>query len=226
MARLHPFSSVINQGHNGKNDSTSAQLNVVVLDSVGVCTLHNRLVNAHHLDNSKLVKSNTMGQKKNDCFPDLCRRFMSCCHHGDITHYPPETTTMFSGAQLLALTPNQVVRHFNFLVYGNSDPGTNKLPKHMRKCTIQYKKKAMSACMSHHGEWNAVTNHGNPTQDKSVLAMIARMGKFQTRGQGKKSQVKRDLTMPEMKLCMEILDSDATTGHSSSGQRRLALNST
>jgi len=171
-------------------------------------TLHNRLVHAHYLENPKLVESNTtMARKKNDYFPDLCR-FMSYTHHGDLTHYPPETTTMFSGAQLLALTPNQVVRYFNFLVYGNPDPGTNELPKHMRKYTIQYKKKAISSYMPHHGEWNTVTNHGNPTRDKSVLAMIARMGKFQTRGQGRKSQVKRDLTMAEMKLCMEILDSD------------------
>jgi len=70
---------------------------------------------------------------------------------------------MFSGVLLLALTPNQVARHFNFLVCGNPDPGTNELPKHMRKRTIQHKKKAMSACMPHHGEWNTVTNHGNPT---------------------------------------------------------------
>ena len=130
-------------------------------------TLHNRLVHTHYLENPKLVESNTtMARKKNDYFPDLCRRFMSCCHHGDITHYPPETTTMFSGAQLLALTPNQVVRCFSFLVCGNPDPCTNELPKHMRKYTIQYKKKAMSSYMPHHGEWNTVT-----TSDARILCM-------------------------------------------------------
>ena len=148
-----------------------------------------------------------MVRKKNDCYPDLCW-FMSHTHHGDITHYPPATTPMFSNAVLLALAPNDVVRYFNFLVYRNPEPPTNELPKHMRKHAIQCKKKAISSCMPHHGEWNTVTNHGNPTRDKSVLQMIARLGKFQTRNQGKASQVKRDLTMPEFKMALEMLDSD------------------
>jgi len=38
--------------------------------------------------------------------------------------------------------------------------------------------------------------------------MIARLGKFQTRHQGKASQVKRDLTMPEFNLVLDILDAD------------------
>ena len=146
-------------------------------------------------------------RKKNDYYPDLCR-FMSYTHHGDLTHYPPKTTSMFSNDSLVALTPENVVKYFNFLTHGNPNPAGNELPKLMRKYTIQYKKKAISFYMPHHGEWNSVTNHGNPTRDKSVLAMIARLGKFQTRHQGKASQVKRDLTMPEVKMVLDILDAD------------------
>jgi len=38
--------------------------------------------------------------------------------------------------------------------------------------------------------------------------MIARLGKFQTRHQGKPSQVKGDLTMPEVKMVLDVLDAD------------------
>jgi len=99
-----------------------------------------------------------MPRKKNDCYPDLCR-FMSYTHHGDLTHYPPDTTPMFSNAALIALTLKDIVKHFNFLVCdGNPEPTQNKLPKCFRKCTVQCKKKAISSYMPHHGEWNTYNN--------------------------------------------------------------------
>jgi len=118
-----------------------------------------------------------MPRQKNDYYPDLCR-FMSYTNHGNLTSYPAKTTPMFSQASFLALTPEHVVKYFNFITYGTPTPAANELPKLMRKYTIQYKKKAMSSYMPHHGEWNTVTNHGNPTRDKLALAMIARLGKF------------------------------------------------
>jgi len=133
---------------------------------------------------------------------------MSYTHHGNLTSYPAKMTPMFSQASLIALTPEDVVKCFNFITYGNPMPALNELPKHMRKYTIQHKKKAMSSQIPHHGEWNTVTYHGNPTQDKSALAIIARLGKFQTWHQGKASQVERDLTMPEFNLVLDVLDAD------------------
>jgi len=117
---------------------------------------------------------------------------------------------MFSVDSLIALTPDNVVKYFSFLTYRNPNPAANELPKLMCKCTIQHKWKAVSFYMPHHGEWNTVTNHGNPTRDKSVLTMIARLGKFQTQHQGKPSQVKRDLTMPEVKMALDVLDADCS----------------
>ena len=62
--------------------------------------------------------------------------------------------------------------------------------------------------MTHHGEWSTIPNHGNPTRDKSILAMIARIRKFQTRNQGKKSRVKRDMTMNEFRIAIETLEAE------------------
>jgi len=66
----------------------------------------------------------------------------------------------------------------NFITHGMRTPATNKLPKHMRKCSIQSKNTAISSYMQHHWAWNGTTNQGNPTQDKSALAMIAHLGQF------------------------------------------------
>ena len=148
-----------------------------------------------------------MPRKKNDYYPDLCWLF-SYKDHDNLTSYPPETTPMFSREKLLALKPEDVLRYFNFLVYGNPEPALNELPKFYRAESIKYKKKAISNYMIHHGEWSTITNHGNPTRDKSILAMIARIRKFQTRNQGKKSRVKRDMTMNEFRLAIEILEAE------------------
>ena len=86
-----------------------------------------------------------MPRKKNDYYPDLCR-FMSYTDHGNLTSYPAKTTPMFSQASLVALTPEHVVKYFNFVTYGTPTPAPNELPKHMRKYTIQYKKQSRRTC--------------------------------------------------------------------------------
>jgi len=110
---------------------------------------------------------------------------MSHKHTGTLTGYAPGRTGMFSREQLLELKPNDILRYFNKLAYNDPEPSANALPKHARCETIKCEKKAISFYMPHHGEWNSVTEHGNPTRDKSVLAMIARMRKFECRQQGK-----------------------------------------
>jgi len=139
---------------------------------------------------------------KNDYFPYLCR-FLG---YLDGTTYNPRVQGPFPAARLLQIQPEQFLKWLTLCTYGKEVIGPNDRPTLWRSDTIAYAKKAVSYYMPHHGEWNNSTGHGNPTRDKTILRFIQEVKKHQVRKQGRASRVKRDLSLPEFKKAIELLE--------------------
>ena len=144
---------------------------------------------------------------KKKYYPHLCK-LMAHRAGLPLNHYDPRTQPMFPEEELTSITPLEVLRFLRKQTYGMEDPGPEDLPKLWRVDSVQFCKKALSHFMPHHGEWNTVTNHGNPTRDKSIQKMIADAKRCQVRKQGRKSRVKRDMTIDEFKRSIRILEVD------------------
>jgi len=136
-------------------------------------------------------------------FSYLCK-CMSLKHHGNLTAYPPKTTPVFSEAELILLTPIDVVRYMSFCAYNTATPGPDDRPLNWRSDTAEFAKKAISYYMPNSGSWNTV-GHGNPTKSREVHQFIQRLKRHQVRQQGRPSTARRDLTLAEFKLAADIL---------------------
>ena len=88
-------------------------------------------------------------------FSYLCK-CMSLKHHGNLTAYPPKTTPVFSEAELILLTPIDVVRYMSFCAYNTATPGPDDRPLNWRSDTAEFAKKAISYYMPNSGSWNTV----------------------------------------------------------------------
>jgi len=129
---------------------------------------------------------------------------MSLKHHGNLTAYPPKTTPVFSEAELILLTPIDVVRYMSFCAYNTATPGPDDRPLNWRSDTAEFAKKAISYYMPNSGSWNTV-GHGNPTKSREVHQFIQRLKRHQVRQQGRPSTARHDLTLAEFKLAADIL---------------------
>ena len=137
-------------------------------------------------------------------FTYLCK-CMSFKHHGNLTHYTPRTTDPFTEAELVQLTPDDVVKYMSFAAYNTATPGPEDRPLNWRSDTAEFAKKAISYYMPNSGPWNQA-GHGNPTRSRQVHQFIANLKKQQVRQLGKMSAVKRDLSLAEFKLAARILE--------------------
>ena len=135
-------------------------------------------------------------------FPYLCR-FLG---YLDGTMYNHRVQGPFPPARLLQIQPEQFLKWLTFCAYGKDEIGPQDRPTEWRVDTIAFAKKAVSFYMPHHGEWNCSTSYGNPTRDKSILRFIQEVKKHQVRKQGRASRVKRDMTLPEFKKAIELLE--------------------
>jgi len=137
-------------------------------------------------------------------FPYLCK-CMSFKHHGNLTEYSPRTTPLFAEAELINVTPDDIVKYMSFSAYGTATPGPDDRPTNWRSDTAEFAKKAISHYMPNTGAWNQA-GHGNPTRSRPVQQFIANLKRLQVRQLGKASAVKRDMKMAEFKLAAEILE--------------------
>ena len=139
-------------------------------------------------------------------FPYLCK-CMSFKRHGNLTYYNHQTTAAFSQAELLELTPEDIVRYMSFSAYNTATPGPDDRPLlNWRSDTSEFAKKAISHYMPNGGSWNTAGN-GNPTRSRQVHQFIQRLKRQQVRQQGRPSTAKRDMTLAEFTLAAEILES-------------------
>jgi len=139
-------------------------------------------------------------------FPYLCK-CMSFKRHGDLTHYRHQTTPAFSEAELIELTPEDIVRYMSFSAYNTATPGPDDRPLNWRSDTAEFAKKAISYYMPNGGSWNTASNgNGNPTRSRQVHQFIQRLKRQQVRQQGRPSTAKRDMTLAEFTLAAEILE--------------------
>ena len=120
----------------------------------------------------------------------------------------------FDQQTLGTIRPEQLVRYFRLISYGNETPGPTDQPTLRRSSGISFCKKAISYFMADgSAQWNSQGNTGNPTMSKAVNKCIQEIKKHEVRKQGKKSNAKRDLKWPEFKKTLELLNSSSSLAH-------------
>jgi len=85
-------------------------------------------------------------------------------------------------------------------VYGTPTPTDTDVPTHGRSNTIAFAKKAISFFMPNRlMVWNEATQEGNPTRSTMVNELIKKVKKQEVRKQGKDSQARRAMQLPEFR---------------------------
>jgi hypothetical protein len=80
----------------------------------------------------------------------------------------------FDPAEMLAITPEELVRWFRLIAYGTETPGPDNRPTLRRSSGIAFCKKAISYFMADgSSQWNTQAQTGNPTMSKAVNKLIA-----------------------------------------------------
>lgn len=120
---------------------------------------------------------------------------------------PFEKTAIFTREQLVALRPVDIVRWLQNRAYGKPDITDQDRPTQARSGSIEKAKGAVSACHPYqHVPWiQGVQNHGNPTRHPTVNAVITKIQKYETRGEGRPTRVKREYSTCEFLKLLEIL---------------------
>ena len=105
-----------------------------------------------------------------------------------------------SQEQLLTLTDQDFVDHFNIYTYdGNLNPGENDRAT-KRSDSLQFKKKALSFFMLRRSRnWDDITQQGNPTRSAKLNDMINQVHKKQCRGMGVTSKARRNFEFEEFR---------------------------
>ena len=121
-----------------------------------------------------------------------------------------EKDTVFTKEQLLALTPQHIARWLTNRAYGKPDIDEDDRPISARSGSLQKAKGGVSHYHPNkHVPWmdarEGFQGSGNPTQHPTVSAVIARVRRHETRGEGVKTQVKREYTTEEFYKVLSIL---------------------
>jgi hypothetical protein len=120
----------------------------------------------------------------------------------------------FTCAQLLSITPDQLLRWMCKETYGTETPGDDDRPKDVRANTLEYWKKALSSFMIQQNmPWNCVREEGNPTRSKEILDLIKKVKKAEVRKEGAPSQARRPATMGEMRQVHANFRENSWYGH-------------
>ena len=140
-------------------------------------------------------------------FSYLCD-FMTVYHDKPKGHYDPKTQQMWEDSFLREVRPHHVRKWIELRAYGVADPGPNDKPTKRRAESCNYMKKALSFFVTSTRTWDPETSTGNPTTGKEVSKAIAHIRKLEVRGQGVKSKAKRDMTLPEFKKTITLLQAE------------------
>lgn len=133
--------------------------------------------------------------------PYLCS--LMAFKHG-VDSYPK--TVEFSEQQRLSITPNDIERWLKKIAYGKPNPGPNDHPTEARSTHLEQAKKAVSYFMPNQHPWVVEHGSGNPTRNKIVNKVIKDVRQAEVRRLGRASNAKRDLTRPEFRMTLRILE--------------------
>ena len=97
------------------------------------------------------------------------------------------------------ITPDDIVRWFNYLAFDTPNPTEQQKPTGCRANTLYSNKKKLSYYMiESSANWNHQAQTGNPTKDKSVNDVCKRVKKHECRGTGKESCTSEGFSRPEL----------------------------
>jgi len=128
--------------------------------------------------------------------------FMSFIHNKRYTK-----AYKFTQAELLDLTPKQVLAFLTYKAFGKTKRQPEDKPTYGRSNHIKNIKMKLSYFMPSASSWVDLpdrSGHGNPTQHKTINKLIADIVQFETRGEGASSQDVRDMTVAEFEKEMEL----------------------
>jgi hypothetical protein len=115
--------------------------------------------------------------------------FMS--YHDNIQY---DSNHAFTHAQLLSITPDDLLHWMCKETYGTETPGDDDRPKDIRANTLEYWKKALSSFMIQQNmPWNCVREEGNPMRSQEILDLIKKSQEGQSE--------KRRSTIPGTTSC-------------------------
>ena len=150
------------------------------------------------------MSSEPVQKSKVDVYHQAMRPLMSFVHGRE---YRPGHT--WTSDELLALTPDILVRYIKIKVYGsdNAQPDVQP-PLHYRSSSVLFWKKAWSYFMPNQiTPWNETAAVGNPTRSTAVNKIIKAMKKMEAARLGRPSQAQRAFRPMEFEQVIEIVSS-------------------
>ena len=118
--------------------------------------------------------------------------------YNDNIHYADDF--VFTNEHLKEVTAGDVVAWFSFKAYGTNVPGPEDKPLHAQSNSMKNWKKALFYYMPNRlHQWNELTGQGNPTRSTALNNLIKRVKKFEVRGQGAPSKVRRPMKAAEFR---------------------------
>lgn len=118
--------------------------------------------------------------------------------------------TVFSNEQLFDTKPEDIVRWFKLLAYGNTEADIEiDLPTECRLNTLEYTKKSISHFMPDKGTpWSVRHSSGNPTRSMAIMDVLKKVKRAEIRGQGKESQARGPFVEPEYEQCVKMFEAN------------------
>jgi len=143
-------------------------------------------------------------KSKVETYHDAFVPLMSFVHNGrtfDKDH-------VFTQAELLEVTPENIMRYVKIKVYDNENARPDiDPPLNYRANTIKFWKKAWSYFMVNKNmQWNEISRVGNPTKCVPLNELIKYMIGMETARLGRPSQARRALKRQEWEQVMEIVE--------------------
>jgi len=114
----------------------------------------------------------------------------------------------WSRGQLLAITPEKIMRYLLRKIYGdeNANPDEDP-PVHHRRNAVLYWKKAWSYFMlDQNHQWSEVTKKGNPTRAAVINKLLRAMKKMEAARRGKPSMARRSFIPKEFEKIVTLAE--------------------
>ena len=103
----------------------------------------------------------------------------------------------WSKAQLLAITPEKILRYIKRKVYGDEDANPDEEPPvyHRRNSVLFWKKAWSYFMLDQDHQWSEVTRKGNPTRAASINKLLRAMRRMEVARRGRPSKVRRSFVL-------------------------------
>lgn len=152
-----------------------------------------------------------MPKTKVQKYHDVLRPCMSYIHDGQ--HFGE--SHVFTQQELLAVTPQKLLRYLKIKIYGNGNANPDvDPPLHHRSSSVAYMKKAISYFMVNKTTpWNEVAMSGNPTRSTELQQLIRSMKRMETAHLGVPSSARRALTPTEYENLIEMVANMSNEEH-------------